>query len=82
MISEAPYLRVEGGRASHSWSIRVVRHGYGGLIGAGTEVVDGMQAGQSQGSWSHVGRCRRSSRVRTDKLMTPDHTAFKVRSSG
>ena len=28
------------------------------------EVVDGMHVEQSQGGWSHVGRCRSTSRVR------------------
>ena len=46
------------------------------------EVVDGMHAGQSQGSWSLVGNRRSIARVRGDTLMTPDHTAFQVRSSG
>ena len=36
----------------------VVSHGYGGLDGAGMEVVDGMHAGQGQGGLSHVGRLR------------------------
>ena len=50
--------------------------------GAGMEVVDGMHVGQSQGGWSHVGRCRSTSRVHSDAMMTLDHTAVQVRSSG
>ena len=34
------------------------------------------------GGWSHVGRCRRTSSVRGDTLITPDHIAFMVRGSG
>ena len=30
----------------------------------------------------HVGRCRNTSGVRGDTLMTPDNTAIQVRSSG
>ena len=33
----------------HSWRMCVVSHGYGGLVGAGMEVVDGKNAGQSRG---------------------------------
>ena len=33
------------------------------------EVVDGVHAGQSQGGWTHAGRCRSTSRVRGDTLM-------------
>ena len=46
------------------------------------EVVDGMQAGKRQGGWSHVGRCRSTSRVRGDTLMNSDHAVVKMRSSG
>ena len=53
-----------------------------GWAGTGMEVVDGMHAGQSQGGWSHVCRCRSISRVRGDTLMIQDNTAVKVRSSG
>ena len=81
MISEALELRVEGVRVSHSWCMCVVSHGYGRLVGAGMEVVDGMHAGRSQGCWSHVVRCRSTSRVRGDTLMTLDHTAIQVSSS-
>ena len=35
-----------------------------GLVGTGMEVVDGMHSWQSQGGWSHVGRCRSTCRVR------------------
>ena len=44
----------------------VVRHSYGGLVRAGIEVVAGRHTGQSQGGWTHVGRCQSSSRVRGD----------------
>ena len=60
----------------------VVSHGYGGMGGAGMEVVDGMHAGQSQMGWSHFGRCRSISRVRGNTLMTSDHMAFQVHNSG
>ena len=33
MISEALEMREEGGRVSHSWCIRAVSHGNGGLGG-------------------------------------------------
>ena len=42
-----------------------------GWVGSGMEVVDGMHAGQSQVGWSHVKRCWSTSRVQSDKLMTP-----------
>ena len=48
-ISEALELHVEGGRVSRSLCMCVASHGYGGLGGAGMEVVDDMHAGQSQG---------------------------------
>ena len=35
---------MEGARVSHSWCVNVVTHGYGGLGGAGMEVVDGKHA--------------------------------------
>ena len=80
IITEALELRQEGGRVSHSWCMRVVSHGYGGLGGAGIEVVDGMHAGKSHRDWSHEGRCRSISRVRGDTLMTSDHIVIHVRS--
>ena len=52
-----------------------------GLVGTGMEVVDGMYAGQSLWSWSHVDNCLSISRVRGDTLMTPDHTTVPVRNS-
>ena len=79
-ITEALELRVEFGRVSHSWCICVVSHGYGGFDLEWKKVVDGMHARQR--GCSHVGRCRNTFRVRGDTLMTPDHTAVKVRSSG
>ena len=53
-----------------------------GWVVAGLEVVDGIHVGQSQGGWSHVARCRSTSPVRGDTLMTPDPTTFQVRSYG
>ena len=53
-----------------------------GLVRAEMEVVDSMHAGQSLADCSYVGRCRRTSRVRGDTPITPDHTAIQVRSSG
>ena len=52
-----------------------------GWVGVGW-VVDGMHAGQSQGGWSHVGRCWSTSRVEGDTPMTNDHTAIQVGSYG
>ena len=61
----------------------VVSNAYGGLgWGAEMRVVDGMHMEQSQGDWSHVGRCQIISIVRGGTLMIPDHTAVQVRSSG
>ena len=40
-----------------------------GWVGAGMEVVD-LIHGQSQGGWSHDGRCRNISKVSGDTLMT------------
>ena len=73
MFSEALELYVEGGRVSHQLVMAMV-----GWVEAAVDVVDGMYAGQSQGGWSHFGRCRRVSRVRGDTLMTPDSTAVQV----
>ena len=42
-----------------------------GCVGAWMEVVDGMHAGQGQGGWPHVGRCRSVFEVRGDTLITP-----------
>ena len=47
MISEALELYVDGGRVSHNWCMRVVSHGYGGLVGG--RYGGGMHSGQSQG---------------------------------
>ena len=82
MISEALRLRVEGGRVSHSWCMGVDGDGCGEL-GGGMDGDGGWYAcGRIPGGWSHVGRSRSTSRVSCDTLMTPDHTAFQVRSSG
>ena len=78
MISEELELRMKRGRVSHSWCMCVVGHGYGGLGGGRDGVVDGMHAGQGQGGWLHVGRCRSISRVQSDTPMTPDHTVVQV----
>ena len=80
LVSEALVLYVEGGRFSHSWCMCVISHGYDGF--GGMKVMDGKHAGQFLGGWSHVGRCRSTSRVRSDTLMTPDHIAVQVRCSG
>ena len=53
-----------------------------GWVGAGMEVVDGMHAGQSQGCWAFVWRGRSISRIRGDKLMTPDHTTSRCAALG
>ena len=71
-------------QVSHSWCMCVVSHGYCGWMGLRMEVVDGMHAGQNPGShvtWSYAGRCRSTSQVQGETLMTPDHS-FQVRSSG
>ena len=47
-------------------AVGVVSHGFGGLGGAGMEVLDGIHAGQSQGGLSHVERCRSTFRVQGD----------------
>ena len=46
-------------------------------VRAGMEVVDGSFAGQGHGL--HVWRCRSTSRVRSDTLITLDHTDVQVR---
>ena len=55
----------------------VVSHGYGGS-GGGRD-GGGMHAGQSQGGWWNVGEYPE---CQVETLMTPDHTAVQVRSSG
>ena len=50
-----------------AWVLLVV-----GWVEAGMEVVGGM----------HAVRCQRTSQVQGDTLMTPDHSAVPVRSSG
>ena len=82
MISEALVLFVIGGRVSHSWCLCVVGHGYGGLDGGRDGGGGWYVCGTKSGSWSHVGRSRSTSRVRGDALMSPDHIAVQVRSSG
>ena len=67
---------MEVGRVIHSWCMWVVSHGYGGM-----EVVMVCMQDKARG-WLHVRRCRSTSRVQGDTLMTPDHTAVQVRSSG
>ena len=46
------------------------------------EQVVGRHAGQSQGDWLHARRYRSIPQVRGDTLMTPDYTAFQMRSCG
>ena len=82
MISEELEMCMEGGRVSHSRCMGVVSLGYGGLGG----VIDGG------GGWYACGTkpgglvaCREMpgiSRVWGDTLMTSDHTAVQVHSSG
>ena len=74
MISETLELRVEGGRLRHNGCMFVVSHGYGGF-GGGRFADDGWYACGIKPGWSHVDRCRSTSRVRFDTLMTPDHNA-------
>ena len=82
MISEALELYLEDGRVSDSWCMCVVGHGYDGL-GRGRDEGGGWYACETkQGAWSHIARCRSTSRVRGDTLMTPDHTDIQVRSFG
>ena len=79
MISEALELRVEDGRVSHCWCMCVVCHGYVGLGGSRDGVVDRNHARQSKGGWSHVGRYRRTSRVRgEDNHVTRSHRCLRA----
>ena len=76
MISEALELRMEGGRACHSWYMRIDSHGYG-RIGGGREGGWRWYAcGTTLGGWWNT------SRVRDETPMRPDSTAILVRSSG
>ena len=79
IISKALELYAQCGRVSHSWSICVVGHFYGGL-GVGRYGGGGWDAcGTNPRGWSHVGRCRSTFRVRGDTPMTPDHSTFQAR---
>ena len=82
MISEAPELRVEGGRVSHSWCLCIVNHGYGGLgggrDGCGGWYVCGTKPG---GVRCMSGVAGALPECEVKKLMTPDHTAIQVRTS-
>ena len=70
MIAEALELYVEDGRVSHTWCICVVYHGYSRLDG-GRDGGGGWYAcGTKPWGWLHVERCRITSRVRGDALMT------------
>ena len=54
----------------------VVCRGYGWLVARSDGLVDYVHAGQSEGGWSHVGRCRSASRVRgedTDDSQSDRH---------
>ena len=74
-------MAMHGKRMNLSQLVHVCSHGYGELDGAGMAVVDGMHAGQSQGGWSRVWRCRSTFRVRGDTMMTPGHTVVQMHSS-
>ena len=41
-----------------------------------------LACGTRPWGWSRIGKCSCIFRVRGDTLMSPDHTAFQVRSSG
>ena len=73
---------MEGGQVSHSWCVCVVSHGYGGLDGAGMEVVVGTYAGQSQGVGCMSGDAGIFPECEVNTLITSDHTAIQVCSSG
>ena len=59
---------MKGGRVSHSRCMCLASHGYGGLEAGRKADVDGMHAGQSDGGWSHVLRCRSTTEC---KVKTP-----------
>ena len=49
------------------------------------EVLDGKHAGPRQWDWSHVGRCRSTSRLpifEVKTLMTPDYTVLRCTALG
>ena len=59
----------------------VVSHDYSGF-GGGRDGGGGLYAcGTKPTDCPNVGRCQSTSQVRSDTLMTPDHTALQVRSS-
>ena len=83
MISEALELCVVGGRVSHCWCMYALSHGYGrfggGRDGGGVGCACGTKsggAGRMSGDTGALPVCE----VMT--LMTLDHTAIQVRSSG
>ena len=82
MISEALELRMEGGRVSHSWCMRVVRHVYGGLCG-GQGWWWWTLSMQGKANW--VGRMSGDAGAFPDcdvnTLITPDHIAVQMCSS-
>ena len=77
-MQEAIELFVQVGRVSHSWCICVIGHGNGGLDVVRERRGGWYACGTKVGGWSHVGRCRSTTRVRGDTLMTPHHTAFQT----
>ena len=79
VISEALEQRVEGRRVSYSWCVCVVSHGYG-VLGAGINGV--VDAGQNKGLGRMSGDSGAHTECQVKTLMTPDHSAVKVRSSG
>ena len=73
----------EGGRVSHNWTMRVISHGYGGLnggrVGGGGWHACGMKPG---GVGRESGDAGALPEYEVKTLVTPDHTAIQVRSSG
>ena len=82
MISEALENSVEDGRVSHGLWLCVISHGYGGWGGngggqwyaCGTK-PEGLVGCLSEDAGALPDVCG-------DTLMTPDHTAYQVHSSG
>ena len=58
---------MDGGRVGRSWCMRVVGRWFGGgRDGGGGRYACRMKPA----GWSHVGRCRSTSKMRADTLMT------------
>ena len=82
MISEALEVHVEGGRVSHSWCLCVISYGYGGFGGGRDGGGGWLHAGQSQGVGCMSGDAGAFPECDVKPLMTLDHTAVLIGSSG